>query len=126
MNKICLKRYIVFILVFCLTIGSVFSISNATDLLMNEFNTIESMDDTTDASTKVQSVMATILVTVQVIAVAVAFVILLVLAMKYMTAAPGEKAEIKKSLFVYFIGAVVVFGAVGIIRVIEMLSHALK
>ena len=44
---------------------------------------------------------------------------LAVLAMKYMSAAPGEKATIKKHAAVYIVGAIVLFGAAGILNIIE-------
>lgn len=47
---------------------------------------------------------------------------LIILAIKYMSAAPGEKADIKKSAVVYVIGAVVLFAAVGIMQVIKQFS----
>ena len=124
MNKIYLKRFLVIVLFFLLIICSFYYVSNASEEMKAVFNEIDNADDTTRTSEEVQNVIGTILVAVQVVAMAVAFVILLVLAMKYMAAAPGEKADIKKSFFVYVVGAIVVFGAIGILRVIEALSHA--
>ena len=47
---------------------------------------------------------------------------LLVVAMKYMTAAPGEKADIKKHAVVYVVGAVVLFAVTGILGLINTFS----
>ena len=47
---------------------------------------------------------------------------LIVLAIKYISAAPGDKAEIKKHAVVYVVGALVLFGASGIIEVIKQLA----
>ena len=44
---------------------------------------------------------------------------LVVLAIKYMSAAPGDKADIKKHAVVYVTGAVVLFGSAGILSIIE-------
>lgn len=55
---------------------------------------------------------------VSVIAAAVAIVILICLAIKYMTAAPSEKADIKKSAVTYVIGAVLLFAASGVLGII--------
>ena len=48
----------------------------------------------------------------------VAITMLLVLAMKYMSAAPSEKADIKKHAVVYVVGAVVMFAASGLLTII--------
>ncbi len=47
---------------------------------------------------------------------------LLVVAMKYMTAAPGEKADIKKSAVAYVVGAITLFAVTGILGIIEEFS----
>ncbi len=43
-----------------------------------------------------------------------------------MQAAPGEKADIKKSAVVYVIGAVILFGAVGIMETIKQFSASIN
>lgn len=62
----------------------------------------------------------------QVIGVAVAIIILLVLGIKYMTAAPNDKAEIKKHAVVYIVGAVVLFGASGILALISNFAKSIQ
>lgn len=60
---------------------------------------------------------------VQVIGTAVAIIMLIVLAIKYISAAPGEKADIKKSAYIYIVGAVLLFGAVGVLQIIKGFSE---
>lgn len=55
----------------------------------------------------------------QIIGIGVAVIMLVVLAIKYISAAPGDKAEIKKHAVVYVVGAVVLFGASGILQIIK-------
>lgn len=55
---------------------------------------------------------------IRIVGVGVALIIIMTLAMKYMMAAPGDRAEIKKSSIQYVIGAIVVFGASNILSVI--------
>lgn len=74
------------------------------------------------AKQRVSDVLAVIITIVRIAGVCVAIVMLLAVAMKYMTAAAGEKAEIKKSAVQYVVGAVVLFGAVGILGVINNFS----
>ena len=56
---------------------------------------------------------------VQVVGMAVAVIMLVVLAIKYISAAPSDKAEIKKHAVVYIVGAVVLFGASGILQIVK-------
>ena len=63
-----------------------------------------------------------IVVITQIVGVGVAFIIISVLAMKYMTAAPGDKADIKKSAGVYLIGALIVFAVPQILKLLIMLA----
>lgn len=75
-----------------------------------------------DAVTSVNKVVAIVITIARIIGVTVAIVMLLVLAMKYMAAAPGEKADIKKSAIVYVIGATVIFAVTGILGIINNFS----
>ena len=71
------------------------------------------------AATKIGEVLSVILGIAQVIGVAIAVIMLVVLAIKYISAAPGDKAEIKKHAVVYIVGAVVLFAAAGILQIIK-------
>ena len=66
-----------------------------------------------------QSILNTILGLTQVIGIAIAVIMLIVLAIKYISAAPSDKAEIKKSAVAYIVGAVILFAASGIIQIIK-------
>lgn len=72
-----------------------------------------------NTSTKFNTVLNFILGIVQVIGVAIAVIMLIVLAIKYISAAPGDKAEIKKHAVIYVVGAVVLFGATGLLQIIK-------
>ena len=79
--------------------------------------------DSTSAS-KATSLLTTIIVGVKIAAVAVAIVMLLAVAMKYMSSAPGDRAEIKKHAVPFVVGAFVLFGASGILTLIQEISKA--
>ena len=72
-----------------------------------------------DLAGNVSSVMGQALYIMQVVGMGVAIIMLIVLAVKYISAAPGDKAEIKKHAVVYIVGAVVLFGASGIVGLIR-------
>ena len=73
----------------------------------------------TSASDSVGKMASSILSVVQVVGMAVAVIMLIVLAIKYISAAPSDKAEIKKHAVVYVVGAVVLFGASGILQIVK-------
>lgn len=79
--------------------------------------------DTTNTSTFISGWLGAALVVVQVIGVGVAVIMLVVLAIKYISAAPSDKAEIKKHAVVYVVGAVVLFAASGILGLIRTFAE---
>lgn len=66
-----------------------------------------------------KKIINVIIGTIQVVGVFVAVAFLIFIGIKYMVASPGEKADIKKHLVAYVVGAVVMFGAAGILEIIE-------
>jgi len=68
------------------------------------------------------NVIGAIIRIVQVVGVGVAVIMLIVLAIKYIAAAPSDKAEIKKHAVVYVVGAVVLFAAAGILEIIRQFA----
>ena len=86
-----------------------------------DLDSVSSNTDT-DAANAVNDMAAEILGIVQVVAMAVAVIMLIVLAIKYISAAPSDKAEIKKHAVVYVVGAVVLFAASGILEIIQQFA----
>lgn len=76
----------------------------------------------TEIGDSFQNIGGIVLSVLQVIGTLTAIVMLMILAIKYMSAAPGEKADIKKSAVVYIVGAIILFAAVGIMGVIKSFS----
>ena len=81
-----------------------------------------SAKDTTDTSDTVNKIIGAIMTVAQVIGVGVAVIMLIVLAIKYISAAPSDKAEIKKHAVVYVVGAVVLFAATGILQLVKQFA----
>ena len=74
--------------------------------------------DSADIKKPFEKAMGTALVAIRIIGTGVAFVIISVVGIKYMSAAPGERADMKKSSIQYVIGAVILFGASNILQLI--------
>lgn len=77
-------------------------------------------------ASSVQNIGGYILGVAQVIGMVVAVVMLIVLAIKYISAAPNDKAEIKKHAVVYIVGAVVLFAASGLLGIIRNVASIIS
>lgn len=110
-----------------LILVSVLLIANVT-FASDVGNFINGLTGTTpegDVSSKIEGASGQILTTVQLVGAAVAVIMLMVVAIKYFSAAPGEKAELKKKLVVYVVGAVILFAATGIIQIVKSFGTGL-
>ena len=72
----------------------------------------------TTISSPFNKAIGAILGVVRIVGTAVAFIIITVVAMKYMIAAPGDRAEMKKSSIQFVVGAVIVFGSSNLLVII--------
>lgn len=68
-------------------------------------------------------ITATVITVVRIAAVAIAIVMLLVIGMRYMVAAPGDRADIKKHAVAYVVGAFILFGVSGILKILLEFSN---
>lgn len=76
-------------------------------------------DPSIGSSTALDGVMGQVLGVVQAIAVAFAIGMLLYVGIKYTMASANEKADLKKGSISYVIGAVIIFGASGLIGIVR-------
>lgn len=90
--------------------------------------TINAQADATadDSVTKsVTNISGAVITIARVVCAAVAVAMLAILGMKYMSAAPSEKADIKKHAVVYIVGAVIMFACTGILGIIQQFAAGL-
>lgn len=86
-------------------------------------STVSGLFDSGSADTSnLESVGANIVDIVTTIGIIVAVVVLLVLGIKYMMGSASEKAEYKKTMIPYLIGAVLIFGASAIAKAVIQMS----
>lgn len=71
------------------------------------------------AGEKVTNTAGQILTIVRIVGMAVAVIMLTILGIKYVVASPNEKADYKKGMIVYVVGAVLLFGASALLSVIQ-------
>ena len=114
-------KLIIAVLVIMLTV-SMFATGFVGALTQEEATQIGQFNDFGDesgASTSLQKLIGSAITIVQVVGSGVAIIMLIVLAIKYISAAPGDKAEIKKHAVVYVVGAIVLFAASGILGIVK-------
>lgn len=77
-------------------------------------------DATADSSIKspFEGAIGAILSVIRIVGTGVALIIIMTIAIKYMSAAPGERAEIKKSSIQYVVGALILFGSSNILSIL--------
>ncbi len=105
---------IIILSVICITTVSATSIIEDLDNNKNQGTT---------AGQTVKDTGNIIIGTIKVIGTGIAIVMLLYIAIKYMTVAPSEKAEYKKTAVAYVIGAVILFAAPRLVELVMDLAQ---
>ncbi len=110
-----MKRKIVKILILILCCIMAFSVISLADV--KDFSGKITGEGANSSRGVIVKIIATSLNTIRIVGIAVAVVMLMVVACKYIVASAGDKADIKKYATNYIIGALVLFGASGIITI---------
>ena len=77
----------------------------------------------TESVTKIGGNVVTI---IQVVGVVIAIVILLVIGIKYMVGSAQEKAEYKKTMIPYIVGAILIFAGTSIVKVVYSMTSQIQ
>ena len=120
MGNMTMKRIakILTVLIIIATIATMMSTVFATGAA----GVLKDLNGNTGAATAVTKTANNIIGIVQVICYAAAVIMLVILGVKFITASPEAKADIKKSAIMYVIGAIIVFAAGALLGVISNLS----
>ena len=110
---------IIALLIFVTIISACVVEVNAAYDFSGKITSINGKTDSSSATTSAQNVVGAALQVARIVAVGIALIMLAVLAIKYMSSAPGDKAEIKKYAVVYVVGAVVLFAASAILGIMK-------
>ena len=78
------------------------------------------------ADDKIVSIGNKIIGTVQTVGTIVAVLVLVVLGIKYMMGSAEEKADYKKSMIPYLVGAVLIFASTTIVNIVYQLANSLN
>lgn len=77
---------------------------------------------TVDDTSKITSVGANIVNIIQVVGIVIAVVVILVIGIKYLIGSAEEKAEYKKTMIPYVVGALLVFAGTSLVKVVYQLT----
>ena len=83
---------------------------------------IPSSTQPSTGTNEVNTVAGWVIYIIQIIAFAVAVIMLIFVGIKFLTASPEGKAEIKKTAVIYIVGAVLLFAATGILQIVKNLA----
>lgn len=108
-----------------LTIAIVLMTLTAPVFAANELDGINTSVDLNDGG-KLNSVGNTILTLIRTVGIFIAVGILMVLGIKYMMGSAEEKADYKKSMIPYIVGAVLIFASTTIVGIVYDLANALN
>ena len=86
---------------------------------------IPTASEPTGAS-EVSSIAGMVIYVIQIIAFAAAVIMLIFVGIKFLTASPEGKAEIKKTAVIYVVGAILLFAATGILGIVRTLAGNIK
>lgn len=110
---------IALIAVFALMILSQVSFAANNQSIADMSTTVFTRTDQSGASDAVTNIIGSIINIAQIVGMGVAIIMLIVLAIQYIAAAPEGKAEIKKNSTIYIVGAIILFSAAAILQIIK-------
>lgn len=119
MNRKIARKLIMILLLTILFSFTYNLVCSATYSTINPEYIMEGAHEDSGAASGINNIIGAILTVLQVVAAGMAVIMLIVLAMKYMSSAPGDKADIKKSATIYVLGAIILFSGSGIIGIIR-------
>ncbi len=111
---------------FCIIIIALLTIMLSQVALAVNFDIKEKFDGKTDqskATKKVARIISTTINLVQIVSAGIAIIMLIALAIKYLSSSVEGKADIKKSSTIYIVGAIIIFAAIGILQIIKTFAQ---
>lgn len=119
MKKLTVERILTILVIALMVLSITIPMSLAAGETKDYLDPTSVTAQTTSAAGSAQTFLWSVLGIVQVVAVSAAVIMLIILGVKYVSAAPAEKADIKQSAMIYVVGAILMFGATGIIQIIK-------
>ncbi|MBR3613745.1 MAG: hypothetical protein IKL55_01010 [Clostridia bacterium] len=121
-----LKKVIIALVFVCCILAIVSSNQVFAESMMDRINNQINTNANGSVVNATKSISGSIITIVQVVCAGVAVAMICMVAIKYMTSAPGEKADIKKHAIVYVVGAVIMFATTGILEIIQNFANSIN
>ena len=124
-----MKKSIKVISTLLLAIMLVASIATTAFAAVNLNTTISNIENQNlngNADTQITKVGGNIVNIIQIVGIVIAVIVLLVIGIKYMIGSASEKAEYKKTMIPYIVGAVLVFAGTSLVKVIYSLANSVS
>lgn len=124
-----MKKSIKVISTLLLAIMLVASIATTAFAAVNLITTISNIENQNlngNADSQITKVGGNIVNIIQIVGIVIAVIVFLVIGIKYMIGSASEKAEYKKTMIPYVVGAVLVFAGTSLVKVIYSLATAVK
>ena len=121
MKRVVINKLIIICLIVLYLICFVYSNVYASDNYSTNFP-----DENNRLNEKFITIISGIIRLVRIVAMGIAIIMLIILGIKYITESPNGRAEIKKSIMQYAIGAGILFGGAGILTIIQSFVDANK
>lgn len=120
MNKVKKVIYIALLMMIILSIFTQIGVYAASDI-MGTITNMSTADagEGNSAVTATKNISGAVITIAKTVSAGVAIIMITVLAMKYMLAAPSEKADVKKHAVPYIVGAVIMFSVTGILTILQ-------
>ena len=116
-NKTLIKTLLLVMLCFVI-LGSFSTVS----AVMSVSGTYKGTVTATDAQNSITTITSTVLTAIRYAGSGIALIMLTVIFIKYMLSAASERAEIKKNLIPFTIGAIVLFAASNLVTVLQKVT----
>lgn len=113
-----MKRYLKITLIIFVLINIIALFHNVSLAYTYNFATATTWDGNNNVVDSSKSITGAITAIIRVVGTGIAIIMLLCIAIKYMVAAPSEKAEFKKTATAYIVGAITLFASTNILAII--------
>lgn len=120
-----MKKTVKIISTILLAIMLLTSISTVALAKVDLDKTLKGVESATDGDgEQIANVGGNIVNIIQIVGIVVAVIVLLVIGIKYMIGSASEKAEYKKTMIPYIVGAVLIFAGTSLVKVIYSLASS--
>jgi len=119
-----MKKTVKIISTILLAIMLLTSISTVALAKVDLDKTLKGVESATGGDGEIANVGGNIVNIIQIVGIVVAVIVLLVIGIKYMIGSASEKAEYKKTMIPYIVGAVLIFAGTSLVKVIYSLASS--